>query len=117
MKLIPKVSWAGLIRRYVYQLIILYIILGFIAVGYNSWQRVTSEKLRQVANEFHLGSINHLLKIIDEISRMEYQLSYEWVKANINMDLLPKKQRHPLIKKVISMNLSQPFHLFLIIPA
>lgn len=104
MKLIPKVSWAGLIRRYVYQLIILYIILGFIAVGYNSWQRVTSEKLRQVANEFHLGSINHLLKIIDEISRMEYQLSYEWVKANINMDLLPEgKQPEQLFNPSASL--------------
>lgn len=95
MKGTANANWTRLIRRYVYQLIILYIILGLIAVGYNSWQRVASEKLRQVANEFHLNSNNHLLNTIDEIRRMENQLTYEWAKKNIHLQLLPESVKPP----------------------
>ncbi|MDJ0834062.1 MAG: EAL domain-containing protein [Gammaproteobacteria bacterium] len=85
-----KANWARLIRQYVLQLISLYLILGTIAISYNALQRITSDQLRQIANDYHLKSNNHLLKAIDEIRLIEYQLSFHLAESEPERARLPE---------------------------
>ncbi len=99
-------SWAKIIRRYVYGLIILIVMLGLIAAGYISWHKSSSDEIQRLANDYHLASTSHYLKAMEELRHMMSHLSYDLVKANIDIEL-PITVIHPKHGHSISVS----FHL------
>lgn len=85
-----EVSWPQVIRRQVLQLIILVVIFGLIAVGYNAWSRGSSEKSRNLANNYHLASYSHYITAMEELRHAQNHISLNLAKTCINTELMTK---------------------------
>ncbi len=79
-----KTLWPRVVRRYVYELIILIFLLGLIAAGYISWQGNTSDKIQRLGNDYHLANTSHYLKAMEKLHHMTSHLTYDLLKTNID---------------------------------
>ncbi|MCP4040392.1 MAG: PAS domain-containing protein, partial [Gammaproteobacteria bacterium] len=76
--------WSQIIRWYVYELIILVVMLGLIAVGYLSWQRSSSDESQRLANGYHLASVSRYLKAMVELRHVVSHMLLNQAKADAN---------------------------------
>jgi signal transduction histidine kinase len=83
-------SWPQVIRRHVLQLVLLVVIFGLIAVGYNAWSQSTSEKHRDQANNYHLASYSHYITAMEELRHAQNHMSLNLAKTCINSEVVTK---------------------------
>ncbi len=82
-----ETSWRNAIRRYVYEMLILLVILVLIAIGYRAWMQSSSNNIRRYINNYHLASTAHYLKAIDEIREVQILLIHESARKYIDKEL------------------------------
>ena len=103
---IVETTWPQDIRRYVYQLISINLILGLFTIGYISWHVYTSHNLRKLTDDYHLTSDYHLTKALAEIRHVEYLLIRK---------IANKESSEPLqiesIEPKYADNITSAFHL------
>lgn len=99
-------DWPRLIRKNIYQLSALYVVLAVLAIGYNTWQGIATDALLTRANEYHLASDNHLLRAIKEIRLIEYHDLYYSVESSAGGRQLP-----PHLKAETTFSKATALHL------
>lgn len=82
-----EISWPGAIRRYVYEMMILLVILALIAIGYRAWVLNSSDKIRRYINNYHLASTAHYLKAKEQFREVQILLVYESARTYIDAKL------------------------------
>jgi len=86
------------IRRHVYQLILLVVILSLITAGYIFWQKNVSEKILSRANDYHLSSSSFYLKAMEELrhiqANLEIDLAYTQIEPELQLALVESKTQY-----------------------
>ncbi|MGI9289322.1 MAG: putative bifunctional diguanylate cyclase/phosphodiesterase [Pseudomonadales bacterium] len=82
-----ETSWRNAIRRYVFEMLILLVILGLIAIGYRAWILSSSNNIRRYINNYHLASTAHYLKAIEEFREVQILLIHESARKYIDTEL------------------------------
>ncbi len=100
------IPWPQVIRRHVYEMTILVVLLGLIAVGYISWHRVSSDKIQRFANEYHLTSATHYIRAKEELRHLVSHQVYDLANVNIDTSL----QEHAM-EPSHEYNISASFYL------
>ena len=71
MKAVGDRSWAGDIRRQIYELVALLALLVVIAAGYDVWSHVSIERVRVEINDHHLVANSHYLRAMEELRNLQ----------------------------------------------
>ena len=58
-------TWIRSTRRHVYELVVILVMLCLFAAGYFYWIKSSSEKIRYVADNYHLLSSSHYIAAMD----------------------------------------------------
>ena len=106
MKFELNTLWPQAIRRHIYELVLLNIVLALLAITYISWQKASTKDLMLVTNDYHQASARHYLKALEEIRHIEFHTTYEIVKEKSGTDPLEKT-----IEPSHDFNKSNSFHL------
>jgi len=80
--------WRRSTRRHVYELVMILVMLCLVAAGYLYWVKSSSEKIRYVADNYHLLSGSHYIAAMEELRHIESQMSLELAQAVIDTKLL-----------------------------
>ena len=72
------------IRRHIYELIAVLVIMGLSVIGYTIWQKRASDDILRLASDYHLNSNVYFLKAIDALHHLQIRLDVEVVKREIN---------------------------------
>ncbi|NNJ96909.1 MAG: hypothetical protein HKP12_07080, partial [Gammaproteobacteria bacterium] len=64
-------------RRYVYELVTILVIICLVAVGYLYWIKSSTEKVRYIADSYHLLSSSNYMAAMEELRHIENQMSLE----------------------------------------
>ena len=75
-------------RRYVYELVTILVILCVVAAGYLYWIKSSAERIRYIADSYHLLSSSHFMAAMDELRYIENQMSLELAKNNLDTNRL-----------------------------
>ncbi len=75
-------SWPRLIHRFVYELVILIVVLGAAAIGFLSWHFGESAGRQILANDYHLASKTHFLKARAELHHLSSHMQHDWTAEN-----------------------------------
>jgi len=79
-----ETSWPNVIRRHVYELIMLVVTLGLIAAGYVTWNRSSTDQILHLANNYHSASHSHFLKAMEELRQIQNHLSIDLAKPYVS---------------------------------
>jgi len=82
------------IRRYVYELILLVVLLGLVAVVFSLWQKNTSERLLQLGNDYHQASSSHYLKAMGVLRHIQIHLGLNLAKGYTDVDMFSRIMGH-----------------------
>ncbi len=77
-------SWSQAIRRRIYELITLIVMLGLIATGYLSWHMNSSDEFGRLANDYHLASSFHYLAAMEELRHAQLHAGSGLLTADID---------------------------------
>ncbi len=75
-------------RRYVYELVAILVILCVVAAGYLYWIKSSTERIRYIADSYHLLSSSHYMAAMEELRRIENQMSLELAKDRLDTTML-----------------------------
>lgn len=114
-------SWSQVIRKSVYQMIILIVMFSMIAFFFSAAYRFVADKTLSQANDYHLTSTFHYLRVMEELRHIQLFLvaqqideDTEVLKKNVlNIaDLQESSVSYDLIKREVnaSMKLQQLFN-------
>jgi len=76
--------WKRSTHRHVYELVMILVMLCIVAAGYLHWIKGSSEKIRYVADNYHLLSSAHYMAAMEELRHIESQMSIELAQAGID---------------------------------
>jgi diguanylate cyclase (GGDEF)-like protein/PAS domain S-box-containing protein len=83
-------TWIRSTRRHVYELVVILVMLCLFAAGYFYWIKSSSEKIRYVADNYHLLSSSHYMAAMEELRHIESQMSLELAQASVDASTLDK---------------------------
>ncbi len=82
----------GGIRKHIYELILLVVMLGLITGVYVFWQKSLSEKGLSLANDYHLKSSSHYLKAMLELRHIQSHSILESLEKSTDSNLQKSSQ-------------------------
>ena len=68
---VGNTNWAGDIRRQVYELISILVLLVAAAAGYDYWTHYSIERIRHELNDYHLIANSHYLRAMEELRNLQ----------------------------------------------
>lgn len=74
--------WAADIRRYIYEILLLVVLLILIATGFSQWRQHTEDLNHRYSNDYHLASTSHYLKAMEELRHILNNLTYDTADLN-----------------------------------
>jgi len=83
-------TWIRSTRWHVYELVIILVMLCLVAAGYLYWIKSSSEKIRYIANNYHLQSSSYYMAAMGELRHIESQMSLELAQEGIDTKTLDK---------------------------
>ena len=110
-------SWPQPIRHHLYDFIILIILLGIIFSIYVVWQNKTTEKIMELANDYHLTSATHYLKASEELRHIQSHIGFSMAKQNltnytkINLDKLQQGYSEWISIQLFRQEINYSLHL------
>ena len=110
-------SWPQQIRHHLYDFIILIILLGIIFSIYVVWQNKTTEKIMELANDYHLTSATHYLKASEELRHIQSHIGFSMAKQNltnytkINLDKLQQGYSEWISIQLFRQEINYSLHL------
>lgn len=75
-------------RRYVFELVAILVILCVVAAGYLYWIKSSTERIRYIADSYHLLSSSHFMTAMEELRRIENQMSLEVARNSLDTTVL-----------------------------
>jgi diguanylate cyclase (GGDEF)-like protein/PAS domain S-box-containing protein len=77
-------------RRYVYELVTILVILCLVAAGYFYWIKSSTERIRYIADNYHLLGSSHFMAAMQELRHIENQMSLELAKKTLDTKMLDR---------------------------
>jgi len=99
-------QWPKAIRRHVYELVILNVVLALMAISYIAWQKHSTQALMEITNNYHQNSAKHYLKALEEIRHVRFHTAYKLEHEQTGKDILEK-----IMKPNLKFNRLTSFHL------
>ncbi|MCK6265113.1 EAL domain-containing protein [Vibrio sp. ZSDE26] len=75
-------SWTKTLRRNIYQLFLIILILSAATIGYISWQVHSSNSVKDHLNSYHQKSSEHILRALKEIRLYKYHEAFDLLDQN-----------------------------------
>lgn len=86
-----NISWARDIRRQVYELVSILVLLGVAVAGYDYWTHYSVERIRHQINDYHLIANSHYLRAMEELRNLQ---THHGLKQQVQPQAHSQSQSH-----------------------